>query len=173
MTTGSFASLLGDPTAFHHRFASLTLECVTVHQPESFVPEARTPADFVCLLRADHLTWYSFASRAFVELGPERRGRLIEAADAVSAGGNVRPHVDTAIGRDLTTVTLRVLDPRDEAAETSVRLGINHAAYARPAADPWGAFLGRIFDALAPELDEDDRARLSWLGAEPSASPYR
>ncbi|MFK7988937.1 MAG: hypothetical protein AB8I08_23165 [Sandaracinaceae bacterium] len=112
------------------------------------------------------------ASRAFVKLDLRLRSALIDASDAVLAHGDLGPQVDTAIGRDLTTLTLRRANPRDR-AEPTVRLRINHAAYERPARDPWGALLGALFDRLAPRLHEEDRALLSWLGADPSVAPYR
>ena len=87
-----------------------------------------------------------------------------QSATVAMADRTYRTGVDTAVGRYVTTLTLRVDAPADAERAAEGRLEINHAAYVTPP-PTWLALFDAVAALVARAIGERDRQRLVWLGA--------
>ncbi len=137
--------------------ARIDLVCETLYCPDAGPARAERPLDFVLRVAGGACTYYSPTARAFVPVDDALHARLLALAEASIAAGNRHPFPDTAVGRHITTLRLRVDDQISTPREVSC--GLNHLSYAGEIdAASWVDLL-RGFADLASPHDDDDLAR--------------
>ena len=104
----------------------LDFTCETLFCPDVGTPVAERPLDLVLRVAGGACTYYSPSGRAFVPVDVTLHERLLTLAEGALAEGDRHPFPDTAIGRHVTTLRLRVDDLVRAPREASC--GLNHYA---------------------------------------------
>ncbi len=147
--------------ALVRRSTCIDLTCETLFCPDLGRPTAERPLDFVFRVAGGACTYFSPSERAFVAVDERAHARLLTLAEEALAGGNRHPVPDTAVGRHITTLTLRVDSHMGPAREVQTEL--NHYSYSGRLDDrAWVELLCAFADLASPRSD-DDLARWAFV----------
>ncbi len=137
--------------------ARLDFTAETLFCPDLGAPVAELPLDLVLRVAGGACMYFSPSARAFVSVDATLHERLLTLAEGALTEGDRHPRPDTALGRYVTTLRVRVDDlvraPRE------VSCGLNHYAFAGQLDAPrWVDPLCAFAALAAPRDDEADRA---------------
>ena len=168
MARPELSTLLGNPDAARGLLTDFALDLTETYHPDSGLPTAERGLEWSVRMQANRLCLLSWRSQVDLEVDGRVRAELVNAAIAAAQEGSHWAPADTAIGRTMSVVGLRIWPP-GLAADTEIRrearLQLNSCAPMDNAAPQWAKLLQALRDALTGRLAPDDDACLERLAA--------
>jgi len=138
---------------------------VTFH-PDGGLPTAERGLEWSLRVQANRLCLLSWHSQVDLEVDGPARVELAHAAIAAAQEGSQWAPADTAIGRTMSVVGLRIWPPgltADAELKREARLELNSCAPMDCAAPHWAKLLQALRGTLSGHASAQDDQSLAWL----------